>query len=152
LVKTKKETITDIAGTTVPQLDAYLVDVTTRGERGETVVQILVDTDEGISIGHCARISKGIAQKIEEEEIFETRYRLEVSSPGLENPLRLLRQYVKNAGRIFTVKYRAEQDEATEELTIRNVDGSIIEFERPDGTMSRIEHANIIDCRHKLPW
>lgn len=63
------------------------------------IVEILVDGDQGISIDDCVKISRHVGFHLEEEEVFDNAYRLEVSSPGVDKPLKLLRQFIKNIGR-----------------------------------------------------
>lgn len=65
---------------------------------------IHVDGDEGISIQDCAAISRHVGFHLEEENTIEKAYNLEVSSPGVGEPLKLQRQYVKNVGRELSVK------------------------------------------------
>lgn len=65
---------------------------------------IHVDGDEGISIQDCAAISRHVGFHLEEENTIDKAYNLEVSSPGVGEPLRLKRQYVKNIGRELSVK------------------------------------------------
>jgi len=65
---------------------------------------ILVDGDNGIGIDDVAGISRYVGFKLEEENVIETAYNLEVSSPGLDAPLKLIRQYIKNIGRNLAVK------------------------------------------------
>lgn len=72
-----------------------------RGNR--SVLSIWVDTDEGITIDSCARISRKLNQYFEESSPFNFPFNLEVSSPGVGRPLKLLRQYHKNVGRKLKV-------------------------------------------------
>lgn len=65
---------------------------------------IHVDGDEGINIQDCAAISRHVGFHLEEENTIEKAYNLEVSSPGVGEPLRLKRQYDKNIGRELSVK------------------------------------------------
>ena len=65
---------------------------------------IHVDGDEGISIQDCAAISRHVGFHLEEENTIEKAYNLEVSSPGVGEPLLLTRQYDKNIGRELSVK------------------------------------------------
>lgn len=65
---------------------------------------IHVDGDEGISIQDCVAISRHVGFHLEEENIIEQAYNLEVSSPGVGEPLKLNRQYVKNIGRTLSIK------------------------------------------------
>ena len=65
---------------------------------------IHVDGDEGINIQDCAAISRHVGFHLEEENTIEKAYNLEVSSPGIGEPLRLKRQYDKNIGREVSLK------------------------------------------------
>ena len=67
---------------------------------------IHVDGDEGISIQDCAAISRHVGFHLEEENTIEKAYNLEVSSPGVGEPLRLTRQYRKNVGRELGIKLK----------------------------------------------
>jgi ribosome maturation factor RimP len=68
------------------------------------ILEILLDGDQGISIDDCVAISRHVGFHLEEENVIDRAYRLEVSSPGLGRPLLLLRQYAKNIGREVRVK------------------------------------------------
>jgi ribosome maturation factor RimP len=65
---------------------------------------ILVDGDQGIGIADCVAISRYVGFKLEEEDVIKTPYNLEVSSPGIDTPLTLTRQYAKNIGRDLAIK------------------------------------------------
>ena len=67
-------------------------------------LMILVDGDNGIGIDDCVAISRHVGFHLEEENVIETAYNLEVSSPGIDTPLTLPRQYVKNIGRDLAIK------------------------------------------------
>lgn len=63
-------------------------------------VTVWVDGDHGITIDDCTRISKTLYKYIEETAVFGSEnFSLEVSSPGVDKPLKLVRQYRKNTGR-----------------------------------------------------
>lgn len=72
-----------------------------RGKRN--VLSILIDTDEGIKIQACARISRHLNDYFEEEDPISFPFTLEVGSPGLGNPLHVWRQYNKSIGRKLKV-------------------------------------------------
>ncbi len=67
-------------------------------------LSILIDGDHGVTIEDCVAISRHVGFHLEEESVIETAYNLEVSSPGIDTPLVLERQYVKNIGRSVSVK------------------------------------------------
>ena len=73
-------------------------------EKGTGRVSVFVDSDEGLKIADCAAFSRKLGDRIEEEELFDNPYKLEVSSPGLDRPLLLVRQYKKNIGRDLKVR------------------------------------------------
>ncbi len=91
---------------------------------------ILVDGDNGVGIADCVAISRYVGFKLEEENVIETAYNLEVSSPGIDTPLTQTRQYTKNIGR---------------DLAIKMADGS-----KREGTLTAItEDAVMIDEKVK---
>lgn len=63
------------------------------------LLSVLVDGDNGVSIEDCAMISRHVGFHLEEENVIDRAYNLEVSSPGIDWPLTERRQYVKNMGR-----------------------------------------------------
>jgi ribosome maturation factor RimP len=63
-------------------------------------IRIFIDGDEGITIEKCVKINRGLYKQIVENELFvDGSFSLEVSSPGVDEPLKLKRQYIKNVGR-----------------------------------------------------
>lgn len=78
----------------------FLVDIKiSNPASGRNKILVLIDGDEGIDIDFCAYVSRKLGAAIEENEWVDHAYTLEVSSPGLEHPIKLKRQYVKNIGR-----------------------------------------------------
>ncbi|UBM60142.1 ribosome maturation factor RimP [Marinilongibacter aquaticus] len=75
----------------------YLVDFRVSSSKIKKKVTVLVDTDEGIGIDECTQISRALGEALDEQ--IEDTYTLEVSSPGLDQPLKLPRQFKKNVGR-----------------------------------------------------
>ncbi len=145
---------------------AFLVDLKVRGDQGSRVVEVFVDTDEGVSTDLCAEISREISRRLDREGVILGRYNLVVSSPGLDRPLKLLRQYRRHIGRILTVRFTAEE-------VTRNVEGELeavsdewivlrkpVEVAtRPDKTDSlggvetlRIPLQSISEAKAKISW
>ena len=65
---------------------------------------VLVDGDQGIGIDDCAAISRHLSKSLDDSAFIDDNYTLEVSTPGIDHPLKLKRQYTKNIGRNLTVK------------------------------------------------
>ena len=66
-------------------------------------IKVFLEADNGITIDKCIRINRALYKRIEEELLPDGNFSLEVSSPGVDAPLRLKRQYKKNIGRTVEV-------------------------------------------------
>ena len=67
-------------------------------------IKVYLDADTGVVIEKCVAFNRQLYKQIEESELYPPGdFSLEVSSPGLEEPLKLHRQYVKNVGRLIEV-------------------------------------------------
>jgi ribosome maturation factor RimP len=90
-------------------------------------IKVFLDGDSGITIEKCVQVNRALYKKIEEAGIYpDGDFSLEVSSPGLDEPLKLIRQYKKNLGRKVEVQFL---DGSTKEGRLVEVgeDGIIIE-------------------------
>ena len=96
--------VTEIAESHLKDESHFIVDVISKGVTGKTKFLILLDGDEGINIDDCAELSRKVAADIELEDLIDYAYVLEVSSPGLDHPIKLQRQYAKNIGRKLSLK------------------------------------------------
>jgi ribosome maturation factor RimP len=84
--------------------DHFLVKVSVGlGKVQEAKVQVLIDSDSGITIDECAAYSRKLGGFLEENDLLEASYTLEVASPGLDFPLSGERQFRKNIGRLLVV-------------------------------------------------
>ena len=99
--------------------------------RGARKVRIYLDGDQGVSIDTCAEVSRALANRIEEEELIEDAYTLEVSSAGLSQPLLLRRQYTKNIGR--HVKVTLADDKTVQGKLLAVTDEEITVAAEPAG-------------------
>lgn len=85
-----------------------------KGGRTNQIVRIIIDADGGISLDRCAAISREISTHLEVADLFPGRYRLEVSSPGVDRPLQTMRDFERNVGRQVKIQYR--QGEGTDSI------------------------------------
>lgn len=91
--------IKDISTLLEPLLDGdvFLVNIFIKPTHN---IKIFLDSDNGLSIETCIRINRALYKKIEEGALFpDGNFSLEISSPGVDEPLKLHRQYQKNVGR-----------------------------------------------------
>ena len=80
--------------------DLFLVEVKIRPTNN---VKVFIDGDQGVSIDRLVQYNRKLHKQIEEHIFPAGDFSLEVSSPGLDEPLKLHRQYVKNIGRKIEV-------------------------------------------------
>jgi ribosome maturation factor RimP len=81
-----------------------LVDIAFRWEHGGWVFRVLMDREQGVTVDDCARVSREFEQMMDVENIIPTSYRLEVSSPGLDRPLKKEADFIKYTGRRVRIK------------------------------------------------
>ncbi len=85
--------------------DGYeLVEVEWQREGGSWVLRLYVDRARGITIGDCQDVSRTIEAVLDVEDFIEPAYQLEVSSPGVDRPLRKPNDFDKFAGQRAHVK------------------------------------------------
>lgn len=93
--------------------------------------RVYLDADSGLSIEKCIKINRGLYKAIEEKGWYpDGDFSLEVSSPGVDEPLKLLRQYKKNVGRKLEVLMT---DGSKKEGKLTSVDESHIQIEYTEG-------------------
>ncbi len=99
-------------------------------------ITVLLDADKGITIEKCTAINRALYKYIEESGLFaDGNFSLEVSSPGIDKPLKLHRQYLKNVGR----KVAVELNDGTKlEGTLTNVTEQEITIEEKEGKGKKI--------------
>jgi len=107
-------------------------------------IKVFLDADEGITIEKCIKINRALYNQIEESELFPNGdFSLEVSSPGIDEPLKLYRQYKKNIGRIIEVTM-SDSTKKEGKLSIVNDDEIVIEEKTGQGKKAVIKTTNIL--------
>lgn len=109
-------------------------------------IKVFMDGDQGISIEKCVQYNRALYKKLEESGLFPADdFSLEVSSPGLDEPLKLLRQYNKNIGRQVEILL---QDGTKKEGRLMEVseDGIIVEETKGKNKKKEVvSHALLFD-------
>jgi len=107
-------------------------------------IKVFLDADNGITIEKCIKVNRSLYKKIEESELFiNNDFSLEVSSPGVDEPLKLHRQYKKNIARLIEITMN---DNSKKEgvLTTVSDDEIIIEQKNGQGKKALIKTTNIL--------
>ena len=121
--------IKELAESALQEPGHFIVEVLYFGRHLPARLMVILDGDNGVTIDQCADLSRKLAVLLEEQNVLEDAYLLEVSTPGLDQPLKLKRQYFKNKGRQFKVHLRDKsivqgklEEVSDEKLTITQVE------------------------------
>lgn len=87
-----------------------LLDVELFGQGGRTVVRLTIDKSEGVGIEDCASFSRHLGDILDVHEVIQSAYVLEVSSPGLDRPLKKDSDFVWALGRRVRLTLRRKLD------------------------------------------
>ena len=75
------------------------------------ILRIFIDKDGGVSVENCASVSRYLSEELDKEEnaeVIEGAYTIEVSSPGLDRPLKTKRDFERNLGRMLKVSQKGK--------------------------------------------
>lgn len=81
-----------------------LVEIETVGAGASMIVRLFIDKPGGVTLDDCANVSEAVSAMLDVEDPIESAYNLEVSSPGLDRPLRKASDYDKFVGRQAKIK------------------------------------------------
>jgi ribosome maturation factor RimP len=96
--------ITEIAQPIIEENGMELVDVEFVKEGSEWFLRIFIDKEEGIDLNDCEKISKLIGNLLDEKDPINQSYHLEISSPGIERPLKKTQDFLRFQGHSIQVR------------------------------------------------
>ena len=96
--------VTAIAQPILESLHLELVDIEFKRSGKELILCLFIDKDGGVNVDDCADVSRELSLIIDIEDFIPGNYSLEVSSPGLDRPLKNMSDYERFAGRLVKVK------------------------------------------------
>lgn len=102
--------IEEHAGRLLEDMGLELVEVQFRREGRGWVLRLFIDSEDGVTIDDCAGVSREISAWLDVEDLIDHPYNLEVSSPGLERPLKKPGDYERFSGRKARIKLREPRD------------------------------------------
>ena len=102
--------IEEFAEALLPSLGLELVEVQFRREGHGWVLRLFIDCEGGVSLDNCTEVSREVSRFLDVEDLIGHAYHLEVSSPGLERPLRSLADFQKFSGEKARIRLRESLD------------------------------------------
>lgn len=124
-----------------------LVDIIERGNKNNPVFEVYIDGLESVSTDDCALVSREISELLDEEETLSNTYRLDVSSPGTDRPLKFIEQYPKNIGRKFEVKFKFNDSTKKISADLTDVKESKLNFKSANGEEYLVDINDIIKAK-----
>jgi ribosome maturation factor RimP len=137
-----REIASRVAGSYGLQIDEVLM----RREGHADVLRVVVDRpgpaatpEESVSIADCERVSQELSTILDVEDLLPGAYTLEVSSPGLDRPLREAGDYERFTGRLAKIVTREPVERQTAFAgRLRGLDGEHVLFENEGGKLVRL--------------
>ena len=81
-----------------------LVDVEYVKEAGEWYLRGYIDKPGGITVNDCETVSRAFSDKLDEEDFIDESYIMEISSPGLDRPLKKEKDFVRSMGKLIEIR------------------------------------------------
>jgi ribosome maturation factor RimP len=116
-------------------------------------LRILVDREGGADIGAISKVARTLSRALDEHDPIDGNYTLEVSTPGLERPLRTPAHFAKATGTTVKVKTKPGTDgERRVEGTITGTDDEAVTVQAADGVARRLRYDDIERARTVFVW
>ncbi len=133
------DTVRDYLLKLLPDMGLELFDLQFRQEGHGWVLRVFIDTPagtSGVTLDQCSDVSRELGQYLDVEDCIAHAYHLEVSSPGLDRPLRSLQDFVRFQGEVCKVRLHHPLDgDKVHTGRIVGIDGEVITLEVAGGTL-----------------
>lgn len=96
--------VTVLAERLVSSLGMELVEVEYKREGRDMMLRLFLDKDGGVTLDDCSAVSRELSEILDVEDVIQGHYTLEVSSPGLNRPLKKEADYERYRGRLVKVR------------------------------------------------
>ena len=122
------------------------VEYITQGKRW--ILRIYIDKEGGVTLDDCASVSSSISRILDSEEVISHTYLLEVSSPGLDRPLKTINDYSRYKGRLVKINTRKPYISGTSfKGRITSVEGEKILIETEKEGVIEILFSDVANAR-----
>ena len=98
-----RKKITELADSVAGQNAVDIVDVELAGSSRKPLIRIFIDRENGVTLEDCERFSRALSALLDVEDPIPSAYVLEVSSPGLDRPLKKLRDFERSTGKLVRI-------------------------------------------------
>ena len=106
-----KGKINELSGTIAAQQAVELIDVAIAGSAGRPLIRVYIDKEGGVTLDDCGDFSRALSALLDVEDPIPSSYVLEVSSPGLDRPLKEMKDFQRSIGKLVKVVTRSRIEE-----------------------------------------
>jgi len=132
-----------------------LVELERVGGKGQQIIRVFIDKPGGVDLADCARLSRELGECMEDEGIMDSSFVLEVSSPGIERPLRKASDFERYTGNTINVRLRKRLREAGKlhfSGILRCIKGEIVTVDLDGGEERSFSLNGIAKAKLKVDW
>lgn len=104
MAETVIERVEAVALPVLEESGLELVDVQYQREQNGWILRLIIDKQDGLNLNDCAAVSREISQLLDIENFIDQAYNLEVTSPGLDRPLKSIAEFERFVGRKAKIK------------------------------------------------
>ncbi|MBS1272377.1 MAG: Ribosome maturation factor RimP [Candidatus Marinimicrobia bacterium] len=142
----------DIGEKYLGEIGGYVLEVNLKGARGTRKIEIIADTEKGITLDELTAISKKVEQELDETNLFSEKYTLEITSPGLDRPLKTPRDFRRRLDRKVRIEHTMlEPGEPIVGTIIEVADDNVTVKTEEKGELV-IPYDQIIKAQLELDW
>jgi len=130
-----------------------LVSLEVKGSPSNRIFRFFVDHEDGITIRECASLSRSILDRLERvpEDFPPDSYRIEVSSPGVQRPLKIYKDFKRKKGKNVIIHLKDDESQKQVEGKIIEVNEKEVQLEN-DNQIKNIKYSTIQKAHVKINW
>jgi ribosome maturation factor RimP len=143
------------AGPTLAALGLEIVEVSLAGPAREPTLRLTVDRPGGgVTVDELQAASTAMETALDVAEVLPGRYRLEVSSPGVDRPWKRLEDFRRHAGERASIKTFAPLADGSRQFVgrVTAVEDDVIHFAPDTGAPVAVAFSNIASARPEIDW
>ena len=133
---TVPEKIRELVEPVLAEREIELVELTSRPQGRQQLIRLLVDKVGGVTIQECAKVNQLVGQALEQANLIEGSYLLEVSSPGLDRPLVNRRDFERALGEELVLELQLEEGRS------KTLDGMLLAVQ-PEAIVLKMISGNV---------
>ena len=137
----------------VSGLGLELVDIELTGNRSQQLIRVFIQKPEGILLSDCVAVSRELGELFDDQNVIENSYRLEISSPGIERPLRKVQDFERYVGHRVRIRLKNKREGKRRIVgKIVGVDDNMIRIISKNGEKASFSLADIAKANLDVDW